>query len=120
MKATERTRDSRGRFVKNAEVCEVPEAGGEIMEVYEDAAVCAAPEEPVDTGTAALRRYGEESAFRLRAIADDPDTPVKLKADIERLFFEAVYGKGGKLAEGEGSKIPAVIKFEGELEEWAR
>ena len=107
MKPSERTRDSRGRFVKEeGTACPTPA----------EAAVEMTP----DAGTAALRRYGEESAFRLRAIADDPDTPVKLKADIERLFFEAVYGKGGKLAEGEGGKEPTVIRFEGELEEWSK
>ena len=101
MKPSERTRDSRGRFVKESEVC-------------------AGAEEQTDKAADTLRRYGQEAADRLRAIADDPDTPVKLKADIERLFFEAVYGKGGKLAENEGGKAPAVIKFEGELEEWSK
>ena len=63
-----------------------------------------------------LRRYGAESAQRLREIADDPETPLKLRAEIERFFFDAVYGR--KAPEGEATQS-AVIKFEGELEKWS-
>ena len=89
MKTKPRLRDSRGRFVKEAE------------------------------DTQLLRRYGQEAAGRLRAIADDPDTPVKLRAEIERFFFESVYGKGGRQPESEPA-APAVLRFEGVLEEWSR
>ena len=65
-----------------------------------------------------LRRYGAESAQRLREIADDPETPLKLRAEIERFFFDAVYGR--KAADGEEKPTrPAVIRFEGELKEWS-
>ena len=65
-----------------------------------------------------LRRYGAESAQRLREIADDPETPLKLRAEIERFFFDAVYGR--KAADGEGGNAQStVIKFEGELEKWS-
>lgn len=40
-----------------------------------------------------LEKYAKDAPAKLRAIADDPDTPVKIKADIEKFFYEAVYGK---------------------------
>ena len=49
------------------------------------------PKRPVE-----LDRYAKEAPERLRAIADDPATPVKVKADIERFFYEAVYGKAAQ------------------------
>ena len=71
--------------------------------------------------TPEIRKYGRESAVRLRAIADDPETPAKLKADIERFFFEAVYGKtpGTSDKESKGDGAVQTIKFEGELEKWS-
>lgn len=68
-----------------------------------------------------MRKYGREAAARLRAIADDPDTPVKLRAEIERFFFEAVYGKtpGAAEKEGKGGGTVQTVKFEGKLEEWS-
>ena len=70
-----------------------------------------------------LEAYAKDAPAKLRAIADDPDTPLKLKADIEKFFYEAVYGKApqaldidGKL-DGGGT---TVVKFEGEIAEWAK
>lgn len=40
-----------------------------------------------------LEMYAKDAPAKLRAIADDPDTPVKIRADIEKFFYEAVYGK---------------------------
>ena len=40
-----------------------------------------------------LEKYAKDAPAKLRAIADDPDTPVKIRADIEKFFYEAVYGK---------------------------
>lgn len=70
-----------------------------------------------------LSRYAAEAPMRLRAIADDPDTQAKLKVDIERFFFEAVYGKNPGLAEKEERAAAGpvqVIQFEGVLEEWSK
>lgn len=96
-------RDARGRFVKGVS----GNPGGR-------------PPLPPD-----FRRYGREAAARLRALADDPDTPVKLKAEIEWFFFEGVYGKAVSRAEKEGKGSGAApsaqsIKFEGVLEEWSQ
>ncbi|MBE6961272.1 MAG: hypothetical protein E7445_02325 [Ruminococcaceae bacterium] len=70
-----------------------------------------------------FRRFGREAAARLRAIADDPDTPVKLKAEIEWFFIEGVYGKAASRTEKEGKgsapSTEQTIKFEGVLEEWS-
>lgn len=40
-----------------------------------------------------LEKYAKDAPAKLRAIADNPDTPVKIRADIEKFFYEAVYGK---------------------------
>ena len=72
------------------------------------------PKKPVE-----LELYAKDAPQKLRAIADDPATPVKIRADIEKFFFEAVYGKApqaGKV-ENTGSQT---IKFEGVLDEWSR
>ena len=70
-----------------------------------------------------FREFARESPGRLRAIADDPDTPVKLKAEIERWFTEMWYGKAPQALDLEGkmeSSGVQVIKFEGALEEWSK
>lgn len=43
-----------------------------------------------------LEKYAKDAPAKLRAIADDPQTPVKIRADIEKFFFEAVYGKAAQ------------------------
>lgn len=40
-----------------------------------------------------IKEYGKEAPERLRKIADDPATPVKVRADIEKWFAEMTYGK---------------------------
>ena len=92
----ERRRDERGRFVKGS--------GG-----------TPSAAESKQTAADRLMAYAMEAPDRLRAMAEDPETPIKLKLEIERFFFELAYGKGG-LAGGE----PGSIQFEGELEEWSR
>lgn len=75
------------------------------------------PKKPVE-----LELYAKEAPAKLRAIADDPDTPVKIRADIERFFFEAVYGKASQAIDLEGkveNTGTQVVKFEGVLEEWS-
>lgn len=49
------------------------------------------PKKPVE-----LELYAKNAPQRLREIADDPTTPVKIRADIEKFFFEAVYGKAAQ------------------------
>lgn len=71
--------------------------------------------ESKQTAADRLMAYAMEAPDRLRAMAEDPETPIKLKLEIERFFFELAYGKGG-LAGNE----PGSIQFEGELEEWSR
>lgn len=69
-----------------------------------------------------LEMYAKNAPAKLRAIADDPDTPLKLKADIEKFFFEAVYGKAPQALDIEGKMENTgtqTIKFEGALEEWS-
>lgn len=52
-----------------------------------------------------LQDYAQQAPKRLRGIADDPDTPVKVKADIEKWFYEAVYGKATQAVELESGPI---------------
>ena len=69
-----------------------------------------------------LEKYAKDAPAKLRAIADDPATPVKIKADIEKFFFEAVYGKAPQAIDLDGkmeSTGTQTIKFEGVLEEWS-
>lgn len=86
-----RSRDSRGRFVREE---------GRL---------------PAD-----LNRYAAEVPARLRAIADDPETPVKLKLDIERFLFETVYGRNAAREEKPAAGAVQTVRFEGELEAWSR
>lgn len=76
------------------------------------------PKKPVE-----LELYAKDAPAKLRAIADDPATPVKIKADIEKFFFEAVYGKAPQAIDLDGKVDTGgtqVIKFEGELDKWSR
>lgn len=69
-----------------------------------------------------LEIYAKDAPAKLRAIADDPDTPVKIRADIEKFFYEAVYGKAPQAIDLEGKMETTgvkTIKFEGALEEWS-
>jgi len=70
-----------------------------------------------------MKEYAKQSPARLRAIADDEDTPVKVKADIEKWFAEMYYGKSAQQVtlDGEVNNTgTTVVKFEGELGEWAK
>lgn len=70
-----------------------------------------------------IKEYAQQAPERLRAIADDKATPVRLKAEIEKWFAEMYYGKSAQQVtlDGEVSNTGATtIKFEGELEEWAK
>lgn len=76
------------------------------------------PKRPVE-----LEKYAREAPEKLRAIADDPATPVKIKADIEKFFFEAVYGKAPQAIDLDGKLEnigSTVIEFKGEIAEWAK
>lgn len=76
------------------------------------------PKKPIE-----LEQYAKEAPAKLRAIADDPATPVKIKADIEKFFYEAVYGKAPQALDIEGKMENTgtqVIQFEGVLDEWSR
>lgn len=75
------------------------------------------PKKPIE-----LEQFAKDAPMRLRQIADDPDTPVKVRADIERFFFEAIYGKASQAVDLDGKveQIGSqVIEFKGKLEEWS-
>lgn len=66
--------------------------------------------------------YARDSAKRLRKLADDPSTPTKVKADIERWFAEMYFGKAPQALDVEGNVSQSgamTITFEGKLEEWS-
>ena len=69
-----------------------------------------------------LEKYAKDAPAKLRAIADDPATPVKIKADIEKFFFEAVYGKAPQAIDLDGKMEntgTTTIEFKGAIAEWA-
>ena len=70
-----------------------------------------------------FKDYAAQAPARLREICDDPATPVKVKADIEKWFAEMWYGKSPQALDLEG-KVENLgtqtIKFEGVLDEWSR
>lgn len=70
-----------------------------------------------------FRDYAAQAPERLRAICDDPATPVKVKADIEKWFAEMWFGKSPQALDIDGSlenKGNVTVKFEGVLAEWSK
>ena len=70
-----------------------------------------------------FKNYAAEAPARLREICDDPATPVKVRADIEKWFAEMWYGKSPQALDLEGkveNTGTQTIKFEGVLAEWAK
>lgn len=63
-----------------------------------------------------IKLYGKEAPARLRAIADDPDTPIKVKADIERWFAEMAFGKAVQQQIVDASVMQKPVVFAGEDE----
>ena len=64
-----------------------------------------------------LKEYARQSPSRLRAIADDLDTPVKVRADIEKWFAEMYYGKSAQQVtlDGEVDMKPVVFTGSDEI-----
>lgn len=76
------------------------------------------PKKPVE-----LEMYAKDAPAKLRAIADDPKTPVKIRADIEKFFFEAVFGKASQAIDLDGkleNTGTQVVEFRGVLDEWSK
>ena len=68
-----------------------------------------------------FRQYAQLATERLREICDDEETPVKLRADLEKWFVEMWFGKSPQTLESKVENVGTqVIRFEGELEEWSR
>lgn len=70
-----------------------------------------------------IKEYAQQAPGRLRAIADDKNTPARLKAEIEKWFAEMYYGKSAQQVTLDGelnSSGVTTVKFEGELEKWAK
>lgn len=85
-------RDASGRFVKGNNA----NPGGR-------------PKKPPE-----LEQYAKDAPAKLRAIADDPDTPLKLKADIEKFFYEAVYGKAPQALDIDAKVAQKPVVFAGD------
>lgn len=99
--AQEVARDKQGRFVKG---CSGNPGGRPGL-----------PEE--------VRRYAKIAPDKLIAIAEDEKTPVKIRADIYKWFAEMSFGKPGQQVAVSGdinNAAVTVVRFEGELADWAR
>lgn len=74
------------------------------------------PKKPKD-----IEEYANMAPGKLLAIANDPYTPKKLQKEIWQFFYEAQYGKAKQAVDMEVEQTGvAVVKFEGELAEWAK
>ena len=76
------------------------------------------PKKPVE-----IEEYARRAPAELKAIAENPDTPVKVRSDIWKFFYEAQYGKAPQAIDVEGKMEnlgTQVVKFEGVLDEWSR
>ena len=64
-----------------------------------------------------LKEYAKQAPDRLRAIADKEDTPIKVKADIEKWFAEMYYGKSAQqvTVDGEMSVQPVIFTGSDEI-----
>jgi hypothetical protein len=60
-----------------------------------------------------IKEYAKEAPDRLRAIADDPATPIKVKADIEKWFAEMYYGKSPQQVTVDGEMNVQPVVFTG-------
>lgn len=89
---TPENRDKSGRFVKG----QSGNPGGR-------------PRKPPE-----LELYAKDAPAKLRAIADDPDTPVKIRADIEKFFYEAVYGKAPQALDLDAKVTQQPVVFSGD------
>lgn len=70
-----------------------------------------------------IEQYAKEAPDRLYAIATAPDTPKKLQKEIWQFFYEAQYGKAKQAVDVDGTienTGTTVVRFEGELAEWAK
>lgn len=68
-----------------------------------------------------VKRYGRQAPGRMRKLADDPGTPVKVKADIEKWFAEMAFGKPRQAVDVDGNlEGNQTVRFEGALEEWSK
>ena len=76
------------------------------------------PKKPIE-----LDRLAREALPELEAIAKNPDTPVKVRSDIWRFFYEQKHGKAPQAVDMEGKLETTgtqTVKFEGVLDEWSR
>ena len=64
-----------------------------------------------------LQKYGAQSLERLMQLAEEGDTPPKLRAEIYRWFAEMEFGKPGGKSGGEPAEDEACLT--GELEKWS-
>lgn len=70
-----------------------------------------------------IEKYAKKAPEKLYAIATDPETPKKLQKEIWQFFYEAQYGKAKQAVDVDGSiesTGTTVVKFEGEIKEWAK
>ena len=60
-----------------------------------------------------LKEYAKQAPDRLREIADREDTPIKVKADIEKWFAEMYYGRSAQQVTLDGGVDVKPVVFTG-------
>ena len=66
-----------------------------------------------------LKKFGAESVEKLMELADNSDTPPKLKADILKWFAEMEFGKPTSKQTTDLDVTGDVVTLEGELDKWS-
>lgn len=71
---------------------------------------------------AEMRRIAKTAPGKIQEIIDDPDTPVRLRADLLKWCYEIVNGKPRQQVDMDAnmSSAPVTVSFEGVLDEWSK
>ena len=122
----ERERDNKGKFVKSDAAANSSKTAGKSK-----GKVIGIPFKPGVSGNPngrpkkpeTLLKQGEKSIEALIQMANNEETPVKVRADIHRWLAEMSYGKAQQSVDMDAdvkSSSEIKVEFEGVLNEWSK